>query len=183
MRYPTCVAILALLVGLAALPLRGNARSSTTQLGFVDLNRLFESAPARAQLEGELGAHRSQLEEVLRTIDGQLAELATELNLLEKGTQRHEELELRVLTLQQKRALEQRRLTEEFARKKAAFHDRILEGIEREIEAYAREHGYSAILQREFTLSQESRSWKAALYVEPTSDVTDAILTRLRAGQ
>ena len=47
------------------------------------------------------------------------------------------------------------------------------------IAKYGKEKGYALILQKEFTLTSESHSWKSVLYHAEEIDLTHEILTLL----
>lgn len=161
------------------------AQSPTSdRVGVVDLNRVFEEYSKKDQLEGELAAVKAAMEAKFKEIDEQLSKLHDERELTEKGTSRYGEIEDSAAALVQKRKRLQRESAADFQRRKLAFHDQLLKQIDQTISSFATEHGYTAILQREFTLSSEAMSWKSVLFAAPTADVTDQILQRLNtAGQ
>lgn len=164
------------LVVAALFLLAAQAATPSARFGVVDLNAVFEGYKKKDTLEQELAAAKKTVEAKIEKITAQIQEQRSELELLEKGTSRFEDVEDKIAALLQKRNREQVRARDDFQRRKAEFHEQILGELQEGIERYARENGYAAIFQREFSMPTESLSWRTVLYHDEHVDLTDEIL-------
>ncbi|MEM7168274.1 MAG: OmpH family outer membrane protein [Planctomycetota bacterium] len=176
MRSQLLIVLLVLILAAVLLAAQGTPQQ---RIGIVDLNQVFEGYSQKDQLEAELATVKKKMEEQFDKIDNELKQLRGELELTEKGTTRYGEIEDRAAALIQKRKRLNRESSQEFQERKLAFHDQLLTHIDQTIQAFAIEQGYTTILQREFTLSTQSLSWKSVLFAAPETDVTAHILARL----
>lgn len=156
-------------------------RAPDLEIGVVDLNRAFEGYSKKSVREQELAAFKAEIDGKLQAHDARIAELRTELELLQKGTSRYTEIEDQLLAVSQRRLLDERRAAEEFKNRKVEMHESLLDEIGSSISALGRERGLAAVFQREFTLPDESLSWRTVLYHAEEIDLTDEVLARLNA--
>ncbi|MGE3163776.1 MAG: OmpH family outer membrane protein [Planctomycetota bacterium] len=149
------------------------------RIGVVDLNRVFEGYGQKEAHEQELARFKADIDAKIQALDARLAELRTELELLQKGTSRYTEIEDQLLAVSQRKLLDQRRAAEEFQKRKVDMHEILLNEIGQAISALGRELGYTAVFQQEFTLPGESLSWRTVLYHDAEIDLTSKVLERL----
>lgn len=151
---------------------------ATPRIGVVDFNHVFQECEKRAEFQDQLGKLKMGLEERLLALAARVTPLQKDLELLEKGTTRHKEVEKQIYDLLQERNYELKVAERDYKARMLEFHERLYQEIETTVTGYGKQHGYAVILQREFTLPEEAlqQSWPIALYVSEEVDLTGTIL-------
>ncbi len=167
------------IVLLGLLLVAASQESATPRIAVVHLNQVFEGYHKKGNLEKELNEVRNALQQTISKMEKSLSQIRSQMELLDKETSRYRELEKNARHLREDLKYEQRNAAEKLQRKKAEFHEKLLQEIRTVILSYGREHGYSLILQKEFTLSADARSWHSVLYHAPDVDLTGQILAVL----
>ncbi|MEE8141904.1 MAG: OmpH family outer membrane protein, partial [Planctomycetota bacterium] len=150
--------------------------NSVQRVGVVNLNTVFEGYQKRNTLEKQLNEERKALKKRIDGMEKGLAKMRVELELLDRQTTRFQELEKQARHLLEDLKVEQRHAAEALQRKQAQFHNSLLAEIRAVIGRYGEEQGFTLIVQKEFTLSSEARSWRSVLYHDPQIDLTQKIL-------
>ena len=162
--------VAALLLALAGGLLTGSAVAADPVIGYVDMQRLLDSAP-------QIMAARSRLEAEFEPVNDDVLELEAQLSRAEErqlrdrailGNEDAEALDREIRTL--RRDLRRKR---EDARDELTFRmQKELEAIEDDInnvvKAFAKERGYDLLIQ------------SPVVYVDDRIDITDEVLERLR---
>lgn len=170
--------VLALGVGLvlvAAMPVA----VSTPKLGVVDLSRVFDAHPRKAELERELTALEKGLNEKLQTLQESLEKKRADLALYEPNTTPYRELEKAIFSLSQEVKFEKARAQDEFAERKRAFNENLANEVQRAVADFGAAQGFDIIWQRRFSLSSDALSWSSVVYTNDASDVTDEVIAAL----
>lgn len=148
-------------------------------IGVVDLNAVFDGCDKKELLEKNIAEAMAPVNEGLKALEKKINTAKEDLALLQKGTTRYDELEKQLFGYLQEARFEQSKATERLAQLTLKYRNELVGEITAAIAAYGKDHGYSVILQREFTLPKESNTWQAVLYQDDAVDLTQKILTIL----
>jgi outer membrane protein len=155
------------------------AQAASPKLGVVQLTEVFEKNPRRAAAEVRLNEHKSRSEEALRALRQRARELEQQLQLIEKNTTRHAEVERELVRLQSDFNYEEKRAADEYRNLVRTQRESLLREIRQVIDRFAQQNGYALILQRELTMSSDELTWVSVLYVDRAHDLTAPILAEL----
>lgn len=154
----------------------GTAHAQTLKLGFVNSQRIMAEAPGTTEAQtafqqdmemyrAELGRLESQLDTLQQNFDRQQATLSAT-----QRTERQAEIQQTFVAYQQRQV----QLEEQAQTRQAELVEPIMQRVTATIEALRTEGAYSMIFDT---------SGGALLAGDPAFDLTDQVLTRLRAGQ
>ena len=170
------------LIALALLLVAAGARDAPDlRIGVVDLTQVYEGYERRGTLQKELEQSGKDVEEKIATLDEKITELRDERALLEKGTTRYDEIEKELFRLVQDRKYELAQAKKRLDERRREFHGELMTEIRSAIAAYGAAEHFTAIFQKEFSLTAEMSSWQSVLYHDAAVDVTAAVLERLNA--
>ena len=154
---------------LAAAPAMAQS-PAPTRIGYVDMQRLIDSAPqvleARASLEREFAERDRELDREQQRLAGMRDALARERALLAEADLERRELEIAALERSITRTRED--LQRRFNARVEQELDRAWPSIEAAVADYAREAGFDLVLP------------PPVLYASGRVDITDRVLDRLR---
>lgn len=146
------------------------AQPAATRIGYVDMQRLIDSAPqvldARAGLEREFAERDRELDREQQRLVKMREQLEGERSLLGAADIERRELEIAALARSIERTRED--LQRRFNARVEEELDRAWPAIEAAVAAYAREAGFDLVLP------------PPVLYASGRVDITDRVLDRLR---
>ena len=154
-------------------------QSGSPKIGVVQFSQIFEGYEKKDVLQSQLESEGEALKKKPEEMDDQVTKLRSELELLDRNTSKYREMEKQILHLMQDVNYERKLATEQLNGKKSQFHEQIIKEIRAGITRYGKEHGYTMILQREFTLASEIRSWRSVLFHSAETEITLEVLAEL----
>ena len=153
------------------------------KIGFVDMFRVQEQSARQKEAFGKLQEQTMRDKQGLekRVTDLQKKQ-REELPLFEEGSPEFEKLRVEILTEEQHIKFLQRSLIERLKRENARLLDVFYKELQQVVGAFARQHGYTAILldrplqkiRSEESILMLNNQW--VIYRDPKLDLTDRII-------
>lgn len=162
--------VAALALGLGASP----ASAQQLKIGFVNSQRVLAEAPgvqnAQRALQTELSGYQTEVDSLERTLQAQGTQLQQQLGTLSEQarTQRQQEFQQRLTAAQQRIG----QLNQYAQQREAQLVQPVMQQINQAVEEVRREGGFSFIVDA---------SNGFVIAADPALDVTERVLTRLRA--
>ena len=163
------------MLALAVLASPADAQQATQgQIVFINSQQVLAAAPgareAQATLEREMGEMRTQVQTMEQTLDSMMTVYDQRQVMLSPDAKR--EMQEQIRTRQREFQTRAVQLEEQASRRQAELLQPIMAGVQRVIDALREERGYALILDA---------AEGGIVSADPTRDVTQEVLTRLRS--
>jgi Skp family chaperone for outer membrane proteins len=118
----------------------------------IDLERVFEAAPRRAEMEAGLQARDAELKTEIEGKRKEIEKLKGELDLTRPGSDEHSRLQRELVAKQADLRFVGEQAEEEMERRVLELRDKLLGEIEKVVADVCEAQGYDIVVQREFKI-------------------------------
>ncbi len=151
------------------------------RIAVVDFQRVFMSYEKRGELQKALDARKEKMNKELAAIEKELKAKQSDLDVLQPGTKEYTEVQGKVIELETLLEVTKRRFQFQLEQEQRGHMQRLLSDLDKQLQAYAKEHGIDLILSRYISDPRLARPLFIALYSKPELDITDEIIKRLNS--
>ncbi len=145
----------------------------------IDLERVFESAPQRTEMEATLQARDTQIREEINNKKKEIERLKGELGLNQPGSGEHTRIQRDLVQKQADLQFVSDQFEKEMEGKVLELRDALLGGIDKVVERVCDAEGFDIVIQKEFKIPRTKVVWNAVFYSRPSVDITDLVIAAL----
>ncbi len=182
MNTRTATVLLVCLAGLVLLGQRAVRNFRPPRTAVVDISSVFDSYQKKHDRQLDLTRESKSLQERFKILRQQLADIASDVKLMQPGQKRNEKLleklklEIEIKELENKELLRLQKTQVKFLRE-------IKDEITQEIEIYAQAYDLDMVLEKTVNAEGDPRGlgfqWPIVHYAKPEIDITSQIVKRL----
>jgi Skp family chaperone for outer membrane proteins len=160
------------------------AGAAGLNVAVLDFHRAFREYERRDELQRELDVRKKQMNEDLGKLEEGLKARQSDLELLQPGSEKYRELQLKLIEVQALIEVTKRSFEVELEKTRNVHMQRLLAELEKELQAYAQEKGLDLVLAKYALDPRMTSPIFITLFSKPELDITPAIIERLnRKGE
>jgi outer membrane protein len=167
--------VIVILLAIVATVFSASAQTSSTKIGYADVDYIFSLMPEAKQIEAELQSLNTQLQNQLNTrvqaFQTKVAEYQKNAANMIEAVRENEEREL--TQMQQNIQKLEQDAQNTLQKKQAALMDPVYDKVGKNIEAVAKENGFDIII------NQQLGGLDVVLYADVKLDISDLVLKKM----
>ena len=171
-----------LLFSLVALLTVPRLSAGELKVAVVDFHRAFMAYNRRAELQKELDARKTRMNEQLGKLEKMLKAKQSDLETMQPGTEKYRTEQLKLIETETLMQVSKRQFELELEKVQRAHMQSLIAELQKVLQTFAKERNLDLVLSKFIVDPRAGSPFFVTLYSKPELDITAPLIERLNQG-